>query len=124
MSYDFNNATALNVDRNYAKRTDLDYHLYLLLYNAFLSTNNCSNIFENIKLIQQNPCRNFVTELTNQRIDEISNFNDDVVTEMFSAQSEYIPIVSLSLNTSPLNYLSLLRMNVKLLVLQSLVLRY
>ena len=94
LSFDFNQATFSNIGRDIKKRTDLDYHIYLLVYNAFTTKNNCCNILKNFKLIEQNPCRNFISEYTFENIENLSSYTDDIITDLFLGTEDMVPINS------------------------------
>ncbi len=98
LSYDFNQSTYSEINRDITKTTDLEYHVYLLVRNALSTENFKVNIFRNFSLIKDNPCRSIVSETEYQDINVVNEISEDSIQEMFSGNSTFVPCN----NSSPL----------------------
>lgn len=63
LSYDFNTTTFSSILRNRTKRTDLNYHKYLLIRNALNSSKADRNLFSLFNQIEADPYRTFITNI-------------------------------------------------------------
>ncbi|MGN0487871.1 MAG: DUF2357 domain-containing protein [Ruminococcus sp.] len=98
LSYDFNQSTCSEINRDITKTTDIEYHVYLLVRNALSTENYKVNIFRNFSLIKDNPCRSIVSETEYQDINVVNEISEDSIQEMFSGNSTFVSCN----NSSPL----------------------
>ncbi len=88
LSYDFNQSTRERIVRNRSKRTDVEYHVYLLIINALKTSNRAINIFSNFELIKLNPHRVMRTYNEYVNVNEVSELGDSTIAEILSGELE------------------------------------
>lgn len=84
LSFDFNQSTFSFVERDKLQKSDLNYHVYLMVHNALSSDDNRINIFNNFKLIENNICRNMTSVIEYQDFALIPEVTEDAILEVFS----------------------------------------
>lgn len=84
LSYDFNQSTASAITRSANKKTDLSYHTYLLLHNAFVTENKSQNLFNNFHIIESNPNRLLTSVGMYEDINSLSEIDSDSLNELFN----------------------------------------
>ena len=89
LSFDFNQATFSSIRREKKKKTDLDYHIYLLVHNALSSEDNSVNIFKNFSLIQHNPCRTTKSNVYYEDISLVKELSDETLCDVFLGSSNF-----------------------------------
>jgi len=94
LSYDYNQATFSEIDRDLSKKTDLDYHIYLMVHNALKTSELGNNIFSNIRLIENNPCRQMISEIEYENIATVKEISEDALIDIFSGNVELISCVN------------------------------
>lgn len=90
LSYDFNQATFSKIERNRKERTDLNYHVYLLIMNSLQSNVRQSNILSNFEIIRNNPHRKMESISIKENIGFVSELSDDAVAEIMAGESELV----------------------------------
>lgn len=91
LSYDYNQSTFSEIERDKLKRTDLDYHVYLLIHNAFKTKKLADNIFSNFKLIENNPNRLMTYEIEYDNIAYVKEISEEALIDIFSGNSVLVP---------------------------------
>lgn len=91
LSYDYNQATFSEVERDQSKKTDLDYHVYLLIHNALKTKKIADSIFSNFKLIENNPNRLMTSEIEYDNIGNVKEVTDEALIDIFSGSSLLVP---------------------------------
>ena len=84
LSYDFNKATFSFVERDHKKKTDLNYHVYLMVHNALSTGDNKINIFKNFKLIENNVCRTMASSLVHSDFSITPEVTEESLLQIFS----------------------------------------
>lgn len=87
LSYDYNQPTYSSIERNFKYKTDLNYHIFLMINTALSSTDKRKNIFNNFKLIENNPCRTMTSNIEYNNISNIRELSDEAIVEVFSGTS-------------------------------------
>ena len=90
LSYDFNTPTFSSVFRNRAKKTDINYHKYLLLRNALTSSKTDTNIFSLFTQIKADPLRSFVSTIEYKDFSQCDVISDEAVEDTFSGNAQLI----------------------------------
>lgn len=90
LSYDFNQSTFSKVTRNRKEKTDLNYHVYLLIMNSLKSGVHDTNILSSFEIIRNNPHRKMESINTNEKIGFVSELSDDALAEIMSGGSEIV----------------------------------
>lgn len=88
LSYDFNQSTFSKIVRNRKERTDLNYHIYLLIMNSLQSNVRQTNILSNFEIIRSNPHRKMESISIKENIGFVSELSDDSLAEIMSGESE------------------------------------
>lgn len=90
LSYDFNQVSFSAVTRTGKKKTDLDYHVYLLVHNALKTQDRAANIFTNFNMIENNPCRTMTSEIKYENIGVVREISDLSLMDAFCSTSELV----------------------------------
>ena len=84
LSYDFNTTTFSRILRNKAKRTDINYHKYLLLRNALSSSKADRNIFVLFNQIEADPHRAFISTIEYKDFAQCDILSDEAIEDIVS----------------------------------------
>lgn len=87
LSYDYNQPTYSSIERDFKHKTDLNYHIFLMINTALSSADKGKNIFNNFKLIENNPCRTMTSSIEYNNISNITELSDEAIVEIFSGTS-------------------------------------
>lgn len=87
LSYDFNTTTFSSILRNKAKRTDINYHKYLLLRNALSSSKVDRNIFALFNQIEADPHRSFITTIEYKDFSQCDVLSDEAIEDIVSGNA-------------------------------------
>lgn len=90
LSFDYNRKGALSIFRNAKKKSDIPYHIFLLIYHSLTSKHNETNLLVQFDFINHNPVQkldSFETINDITEIDDISNYD---LSDIFSSSSEFI----------------------------------
>ena len=87
LSYDFNTTTFSSVFRNRAKKTDINYHKYLLLHNALNSAKANINLFSLFTQIESDPHRTFMSTIEYRDFAQCDAVPDGAIEDVFSGNS-------------------------------------
>lgn len=90
LSYDFNQATASQISRKRLARTDLDYHIFLLIHNAMRTDDHSVNIPTNWQLIMNNPCRDMAAVERYEQLSLVNDISDRSITDILSGSVELV----------------------------------
>lgn len=90
LSYDFNTTTFSSVFRNRVKKTDINYHKYLILRNALASEKATMNILSLLSQIETDPFRTFVSSIEYKDFSQCDTFSEDAIEEFFSGNTKLI----------------------------------
>ena len=90
LSYDFNQATYSSIQRDFKTKTDIDYHVYLMIINALQTSDYAVNIYNNFSIIQRNPHRFLDINREERYIGELSDITEDIQSELMSGGADYI----------------------------------
>lgn len=91
LSYDYNQATFSEIERDQSKKTDLDYHVFLLVHSALKTKKKADNIFSNFRLIENNPNRLMASEIEYDNIGNVKEITDEALIDIFSGSSLLVP---------------------------------
>lgn len=87
LSYDFNTTTFSSILRNKSKRTDINYHKYLLLRNALSSSKVDRNIFALFNQIEADPHRSFITTIEYKDFSLCDALSDEAIEDIVSGNA-------------------------------------
>ncbi|QEN06424.1 DUF2357 domain-containing protein (plasmid) [Thiospirochaeta perfilievii] len=91
LSYDFNQSTFSEIERNKLKKTDLNYHTFLIIHNALNTKNSSNNIFSIFKLIENNPNRLMSNVIKYENIENVNEISNESLVDIFSGSTRLIP---------------------------------
>lgn len=90
LSFDFNQATSSAIIRDKNSKTDLEYHVFLLLHNALSTSNRSVNIFRNFQIIANNPTRAMKASFNYLPLSAVDEISDDSIIELLSGSARLI----------------------------------
>ena len=110
LSFDFNRATNMQVVRNRNKRTDVDYHVFLLIYQAIKTDNRANNLLYNLSIVTSMPYRSLVSTPDYVGLENATEISDSAIADFFSGNSVLLPTskkckLSQKLSIDDLNFL-------------------
>ena len=84
LSYSYNQSTFSAVERDHKNRTDIGYHIFLMIHNALSTNDKKLNVFNNFKLIENNPCRTLTSNISYEDISTVDEITVDALQDIFS----------------------------------------
>lgn len=84
LSYDYNLSSFSSVFRNKKKKSDLQYHVFLMLHHALSTKDKVANIFRNFKLIEANPSRKMKSSITTEHISLVDEVSTESILDALS----------------------------------------
>jgi predicted component of viral defense system (DUF524 family) len=92
LSFDFNQSTFSSVERDKKVRTDIEYHIFILIMHWLDTKQRNINLFTLFKLIKNNPHRNIYDNYYYEDINSLSYVDEDVMVDIFSSLDELIEV--------------------------------
>jgi len=90
LSFDFNQNTFSNIERDNNKHTDIEYHIFILLMHWLDTKRKNTNLFTLFNLIRNNPHRNIYDNYYYEDINSLSYIDENVIVDIFSNLDELI----------------------------------
>ncbi len=91
LSFDFNRSTNMQVIRNRNQKTDVDYHIFLLIYQAMRTEKRANNLFSNLSIITSMPFRSLEGITDYVGIEDASEISDSAIVDVLSGNSVLVP---------------------------------
>lgn len=87
LSYDYNRNSFASVFRNRKKKSDLQYHVFLMLHHAFSTEDKLTNAFRNFRLIEMNPSRSMQSSVRYEHPSLADDVSPDMIPEILSGST-------------------------------------
>lgn len=92
LSFDFNQSTFSSVERDKNVRTDIEYHIFILIMHWLETKQRNINLFTLFKLIKNNPHRNICDNYYYEDINSVAYMDEEVMVDIFSSLDELIEV--------------------------------
>lgn len=92
LSFDFNQSTFSSVERDKKVKTDIEYHIFILIMHWLDTKQRNINLFTLFKLIKSNPHRNIHDSYYYEDVNSLSYVDEDVMVNIFSSLDELIEV--------------------------------
>ncbi len=92
LSFDFNQTTYGNIERDKRIHTDIEYHVYILIMHWLDTKQRNINLFTLFNLIKNNPHRNDYDNYFHEDVNALSYVDEDVMVDIFSNLDELMEV--------------------------------